>query len=58
MQPSRMLVVVAGLYLALTLAYAVVVPPLEGFDALAYFKYAAYLHRADVRGRRTGAGSV
>ncbi|HMN27446.1 MAG TPA: glycosyltransferase family 39 protein, partial [Caldilineaceae bacterium] len=45
MQPRRGMVAVAGLYLAAALAYAVVAPPLEGFDALAYFKYAGYLHR-------------
>jgi hypothetical protein len=32
-------------YLLLAIVYARVVPPLEGFDALAHFGYAAYLHQ-------------
>jgi 4-amino-4-deoxy-L-arabinose transferase-like glycosyltransferase len=45
MRPKVALALVVLTFLGLALIYAVVVPPLEGFDARAHFKYAAYLHQ-------------
>lgn len=45
MTPSRGLWALIALSVGLALLYAWVVPPLEGFDARAHFRYAAYLHQ-------------
>jgi 4-amino-4-deoxy-L-arabinose transferase-like glycosyltransferase len=45
MRPKVAVALVVLIFLVLALVYAWVVPPLEGFDARAHFKYAAYLHQ-------------
>lgn len=45
MQPKLGLWLVVSTFLLLAIAYALVVPPLEGFDARAYFRYAGFLHQ-------------
>lgn len=43
--PTSALRLVLLTFVALALLYAWIVPPLEGFDALAHFGYAGYLHQ-------------
>lgn len=45
MQPRGALRIVVLLFVGLAIGFARIVPPLEGFDALEYFGYAAYLHQ-------------
>lgn len=45
MRANRAAGAVVLTFLLLTFLYALVVPPLEGFDALAHLKYAAYLNQ-------------
>ncbi|RIK38838.1 MAG: hypothetical protein DCC55_19910, partial [Chloroflexi bacterium] len=45
MRADRAAVAVLFVFLLLAFVYALIVPPLEGFDALAHFKYAAFLHQ-------------